>query len=101
MAKSKIEQSLISQLEAQKKATDYNLGKVRDYMQSVKLVKELEKDIRQRGAMIEEPNSKGELVTKVNPAVAARQKELNTQNAILSLLGLQAPVRIKTEEDYL
>ena len=99
--KSNLYQSLMGQLKALNKDTEYSRKKIDEYIASDRIVKKLTADINKRGAMIQEPNCRGDLVWKPNPAVKARQQEIATMKSILELFGLHNPVRPKTEDDYL
>lgn len=94
-----IRTSMVEQLRAAGKDTPYLLSKVEQYMDSWDNAEALAADIKERGQIVEEPNSKGIMVKKPNPSIAARQKEIVTMNAIEAVLKLHEPVKEKSSED--
>lgn len=101
--RAEIRQSMIDQLTAAGKDTPYLLNKIEQYMNSWDTAEALTEDIRERGQIIEEPNSKGIMVKKVNPSIAARQKEIQTMNNIEAVLKLHEPVvkEKDSDDDYM
>ena len=97
-----VERSLIEQLETQGKDTAYLLSKVDQYMVAWDNAEALAEDIKERGQIIEEPNTRGALVKKVNPSITARQKELQIMAAIEKDLTLNQPQKKRdSDDDYL
>lgn len=95
----RIRESMIAQLRAAGKDTPYLLSKVEQYMISWDNAEAFADDIQERGQVVEEPNSRGDMVKKVNPSVNARQKEIASMNAIEAVLKLHEPVQKRSDED--
>ncbi|MCM1334281.1 MAG: P27 family phage terminase small subunit [Bacteroides sp.] len=98
-SKKEVREELINQLKAKGAETPFFVGLVEDYVFLYEKSREIQKDIRQRGAVYEEVyNSYGSATVKIHPGI----KELTTINrqmlAILKQLNLTTE-NIVTEEN--
>ena len=97
----KIRESLIDQLEAQNKVTDYCVDLVDTYMTHWKLKETLAKDIEENGIRITVSTGNGHDKTIANPSTSDLQRETSIMLQILDKLGLKEPVLSGSKNDYL
>ena len=93
-----IKESLLAQLKELNKDTEYNRSLIDDYMHSRSIVRKCGEDINNNGLTMEDARG----VTRPNPSIANRQKELAIMLKIIQLLDLQNPViRSDSMDDYM
>ena len=97
----KIRESLIAQLTAQKKLTDYTLDLVETYMKHWRLKERLAADIDENGIRITVSTGNGHDKTLANPSVTDLQRETSIMLQILDKLELRTPVIAGGKDDYL
>lgn len=91
LADSQIRKSLIEQLEAQGKKTEFYEDLVNDYMYYRSLKRKLKTDIKENGLRYKTVNGNGVAVEKANESVMNLQKTTATMLKILSDLKLKEP----------
>ncbi|HAB94180.1 MAG TPA: hypothetical protein DCF49_05385 [Lachnospiraceae bacterium] len=97
----KIRKSLIDQLEAQNKVTDYCVDLVDTYMMHWRLKEQLNYDIAENGIRITVGTGNGHDKTIANPSVTDLQRETSIMLQILDKLDLKTPVLSGGKDDYL
>ena len=97
----KIRKSLIDQLEAQNKVTDYCVDMVDTYMMHWRLKERLNRDIEVQGIRITVSTGNGHDKTIANPSVTDLQRETSIMLAILDKLDIKTPVIAGSADDYL
>jgi len=102
MTQKQIRDSLLEQLENQKKTSGFYIDLVNDYMDYWKLKKLLLKDISDKGIRYETVNGNGLTIEKANESVASLQKTTGVMLKILTDLNLKEPISTgDNEDDYL
>lgn len=101
ISEKKVKDSLVNQLSEKGIETDYNLSLIDDYMKHWKIVADLNKDIKSRGAVVKTFDCKGNKVTKTNESIKIMNTEQAIMLKIIQLLGLQEPVQKESADDYL
>ena len=97
----KIRESLIAQLEAQNKVTEYCVDMVDTYMMHWWLKERLNMDIEEQGIRITVSTGNGHDKTIANPSVTDLQRETSIMLAILDKLDIKTPVIAGSVDDYL
>ena len=97
----KVRKSLIDQLEAQNKVTDYCVDMVDTYMMHWRLKERLNQDIEEQGIRITVSTGNGHDKTIANPSVTDLQRETSIMLAILDKLDIKTPVIAGSADDYL
>lgn len=97
----KVRKSLIDQLEAQNKVTDYCVDMVDTYMMHWRLKERLNQDIEDKGIRITVGTGNGHDKTIANPSVTDLQRETSIMLAILDKLDIKTPVISGGKDDYL
>lgn len=97
----KVRKSLIDQLEAQNKVTDYCVDMVDTYMMHWRLKERLNRDIEVQGIRITVSTGNGHDKTIANPSVTDLQRETSIMLAILDKLDIKTPVIAGSIDDYL
>ena len=97
----KIRESLIAQLEAQNKVTEYCVDMVDTYMMHWRLKERLNMDIEEQGIRITVSTGNGHDKTIANPSVTDLQRETSIMLAILDKLDIKTPVIGGSVDDYL
>jgi hypothetical protein len=97
----KIRKSLIDQLEAQNKVTEYCVDLVDTYMMHWRLKEQLNYDIAENGIRITVGTGNGHDKTIANPSVTDLQRETSIMLQILDKLDLKTPVIAGSKDDYL
>ena len=97
----KIKESLIEQLKAQNKMTDYCLDLVDTYMAHWRLKGVLIADIEASGIRITVKTGNGHSKTIANPSVTDLQRETAAMLQIIEKLNLKEPVLSGKSDDYL
>ena len=97
----KVRKSLIDQLEAQNKVTDYCVDMVDTYMMHWRLKERLNRDIEVQGIRITVSTGNGHDKTIANPSVTDLQRETSIMLAILDKLDIKTPVISGGKDDYL
>lgn len=97
----KIRESLIDQLNAQNKVTDYCVDLVDTYMKHWRLKEHLAEDIDENGIRITVSTGNGHNKTIANPSVSDLQRETSIMLQILDKLELRTPVLTGSKDDYL
>lgn len=97
----KIRESLIAQLEAQNKVTEYCVDMVDTYMMHWRLKERLNMDIEEQGIRITVSTGNGHDKTIANPSVTDLQRETSIMLAILDKLDIKTPVIAGSVDDYL
>lgn len=97
----KIRDSLIAQLEAQNKVTEYCVDMVDTYMTHWRIKEKLSQDVDENGIRITVPTGNGHNKTIANPSISDMQKETSIMLQILDKLDLKAPVLAGDVNDYL
>ena len=97
----KVRKSLIDQLEAQNKVTDYCVDMVDTYMMHWRLKERLNLDIEVQGIRITVSTGNGHDKTIANPSVTDLQRETSIMLAILDKLDIKTPVIAGSADDYL
>ena len=97
----KIRESLIAQLEAQNKVTEYCVDMVDTYMIHWRLKERLNLDIEEQGFRITVSTGNGHDKTIANPSVTDLQRETSIMLAILDKLDIKTPVIAGSVDDYL
>ena len=97
----KVRKSLIDQLEAQNKVTDYCVDMVDTYMMHWRLKERLNQDIEVHGIRITVSTGNGHDKTIANPSVTDLQRETSIMLAILDKLDIKTPVIAGSADDYL
>ena len=101
ISEKKVKDSLVNHLSEKGIETDYNLSLIDDYMKHWKIVADLNKDIKSRGAVVKAFDCKGNEVTKTNESIKIMNTEQAIMLKIIQLLGLQEPVQKESADDYL
>ena len=96
-----VRKSLIDQLEAQNKVTDYCVDMVDTYMMHWRLKERLNQDIEVQGIRITVSTGNGHDKTIANPSVTDLQRETSIMLAILDKLDIKTPVIAGSADDYL
>lgn len=95
----RIEASLREQLE-RKGADKYHFEKlIEDYCQLYEIKELLQRDINETGTVIETFNSRGQRISKPNPAIAERLKVSAQMLKILSTLEISPDSNIGGDEE--
>ena len=97
----KIKESLLDQLKAQNKVTDYCVYLVETYMTHWRVKERLGKDIEESGIRITVKTGNGHSKTIANPSVSDLQRETTVMLQILDKLDLRTPVLAASKDDYL
>ena len=97
----KVRKSLIDQLEAQNKVTDYCVDMVDTYMMHWRLKERLNQEIEEQGIRITVSTGNGHDKTIANPSVTDLQRETSIMLAILDKLDIKTPVIAGSADDYL
>ena len=97
----KIRESLLDQLKAQNKLTDYTVDLVETYMKHWGLKERLSDDIDKNGIRITVSTGNGHDKTLANPSVTDLQRETSIMLQILDKLDLRTPVIVGSSNDYL
>ena len=97
----KVRKSLIDQLEAQNKVTDYCVDMVDTYMMHWRLKERLNQDIEEQEIRITVSTGNGHDKTIANPSVTNLQRETSIMLAILDKLDIKTPVIAGSADDYL
>ena len=97
----KVRKSLLDQLEAQNKVTDYCVDMVDTYMMHWRLKERLNQDIEAQGIRITVSTGNGHDKTIANPSVTDLQRETSIMLAILDKLDIKTPVIAGSADDYL
>lgn len=97
----KIRESLLDQLKAQNKLTDYTVDLVETYMKHWRLKERLSDDIDKNGIRITVSTGNGHDKTLANPSVTDLQRETSIMLQILDKLDLRTPVIVGSSDDYL
>lgn len=97
----KVRKSLIDQLEAQNKVTDYCVDMVDTYMMHWRLKERLNQDIGKNGIRITVSTGNGHDKTIANPSVTDLQRETSIMLQILDKLDIKNPVMSGGNDDYL
>ena len=101
ISEKKVKDSLVNQLSEKGIETAYNLSLIDYYMKHWKIVADLSKDIKSRGAVVKAFDCKGNEVTKTNESIKIMNTEQAIMLKIIQLLGLQEPVQKESADDYL
>lgn len=101
ISEKKVKDSLVNQLSEKGIENDYNISLIDDYMKHWKIVADLNKDIKSRGAVVKAFDCKGNEVTKTNESIKIMNTEQAIMLKIIQLLGLQEPVQKESADDYL
>ena len=101
MTEEQIRASLIDQLKAQNKLTEYCIDLVDTYMMHWRLKEKLAEDIAKNGIRITLPTGNGHDKTVSNTSVGDVMKETSILLQILDKLGLRDPVLAGDSSDYL
>lgn len=97
----KVRKSLIDQLKAQNKVTDYCVDMVDTYMMHWRLKEQLNKDIKKNGIRITVSTGNGHDKTIANPSVTDLQRETSIMLQILDKLDIKTPVIAGSADDYM
>ena len=97
----KIKESLLDQLKAQNKVTDYCVDMVETYMAHWRLKEQLIEDIQKNGLRISVTSGNGFDTDKPNSSIGDLQKETSTMLQILDKLDIRTPVLSGKAHDYL
>ena len=97
----KIRESLLDQLKAQNKVTDYCVDLVEMYMTHWRLKELLAEDIERHGLRIVVSTGNGHDKEIANPSVSDLQRETGTMLQILDKLDLKTPVLSASRDDYM
>ena len=97
----RIKESLLDQLKAQNKFTDYCIDLVETYMVHFRLKEELAADIAKNGIRITVGTGNGHDKTIANPSVTDLKNETLVMLQILKALDLQEPTLAGSKDDYL
>ena len=97
----KIRESLIAQLKAQNKVTEYCIDLVETYMTHWRLKEKLAKDIDKNGLRVTVTSGNGFDTEKPNTSIGDLQKETSIMLQILDKLELRNPVLSGSADDYL
>ena len=97
----KIRESLLDQLKAQNKVTDYCVDLVGTYMTHWRLKEQLAKDIEENGIRITVATGNGHEKEIANPSISDLQKETSIMLQILDKLDLKTPVLSGSLNDYM
>lgn len=95
----KIKESLLDQLRAQNKWTDYCLDLVETYMVHWRLKQKLAQDVEQHGLRITVVSGNGFETLKPNSSITDLQRETTIMLQILDKMDLKAPVLSTPEAD--
>ena len=97
----KIRDSLLDQLKAQNKVTDYCVDLVGTYMTHWRLKEQLAADIAENGIRITVATGNGHEKEMANPSISDLQKETSIMLQILDKLDLKTPVLSGSLDDYM
>ena len=97
----KVRESLLDQLKAQNKLTDYCIDMVETYMVHYRLKEKLAKDIEKNGIRITVSTGNGHDKTIANPSVTDLQRETSIMLQILDKLDIKTPILSGSKDDYL
>ena len=97
----KVRESLLDQLKAQNKVTDYCVDLVETYMTHWRLKERLREDIDLNGIRITVSTGNGHDKTIANPSITDLQRETSIMLSILDKLDLKTPVLSNSKDDYL
>jgi len=97
----KVKKSLLDQLKAQNKVTDYCVDLVETYMAHWRLKERLREDIEEQGLRVTVISGNGFESEKPNPSIGDLQKETTIMLQILDKLDLKSPVLAGSKNDYL
>lgn len=102
MTKRQIKEDLIFQLKAQGKEDSYFLDLIDKYLDHFDTVKQLRKDVKKRGVLVEVTSGNGFTTMKHNESITLIQKEEKAMADILKLLEIHKPVIAESsDDDYL
>ena len=96
-----IKDSLLDQLRAQNKVTDYCVDLVETYMTHWRLKERLARDIEKNGLRITVTTGNGHEKEMANPSISDLQKETSIMLQILDMLDLKTPVLSGSLNDYM
>lgn len=96
-----IRHDLQQQLTAMGKATHTNLDRVEEYIRQWKMAMRLYDDIKERGVIYQDYDSRGNLVWKDNSSVKSVLAVSKEMTNILKALNLDAPVDVRAGVDDL
>ena len=97
----RIKESLLDQLKAQNKFTDYCIDLVETYMVHYRLKEKLAEDVAENGIRITVGTGNGHDKTIANPSVTDLKNETLVMLQILDKLSLKDPVLTDASDDYL
>ena len=97
----KIRQSLLDQLKAQNKVTDYCIDLIETYMAHWRLKERMTKDIEENGLRICVTTGNGIDKEIPNPSISDNQRETSLMLQILDKLDLKTPVLAESKDDYM
>ena len=97
----KVKESLIAQLKAQNKLTDYCVDQVEAYMNFWRLRSSLIQDIDKNGIRLKVQTGNGYQKEIANPSIGDLQKASAAMLSILKSLELETPVLTSDSSDYL
>ena len=97
----RIKESLLDQLKAQNKFTDYCIDLVETYMVHYRLKEELAADLEKNGIRITVGTGNGHDKTVQNQSVTDLKNETMVMLQILKALDLQQPTPSGSKDDYL
>jgi phage terminase small subunit len=96
-----IRKDLLQQLTAMGKATHTNVDRVEEYIRQWRMAMDLHDDIKKRGVIYQDYDSRGNYVWKDNASVKTVLAVSKEMTNILKSLGLDAPVDIRAGGDDL
>lgn len=96
-----IRKSLLDQLTAQNKQTDYCIDLVEMYVTHWKLAQQLKKDIKDNGIRITVQTGNGHNKEITNPSIGDLQRETGIMLQILDKMDLKTPVLAGSKDDYM
>lgn len=97
----KIRESLLDQLNAQNKMTDYCVDLVETYMKHWRMKEQLSRDVEDNGIRITVSTGNGHDKTIANPSIGDLQRETSIMLQILDKLELRIPILAGAKDDYL
>lgn len=96
-----IRKDLLQQLTAMGKATHTNVDRVEEYIRQWRMAMDLHDDIKKRGVIYKDYDSRGNYVWKDNASVKTVLAVSKEMTNILKSLGLDTPVDIRAGGDDL
>lgn len=97
----KIRESLIDQLKAQNKVTEYCIDLIDTYMTHWRMKERMTKDIEENGLRISVTSGNGYEKEIPNPSIDDIQRETSIMLQILDKLDLKTPILAGSKDDYL